>query len=199
MKMDQPIPHFVFDTETLGIREDAVILSIGIVPVVFEENATFAELVKAGIHLKLDVESQVKRGRRIDPATVGFWKDQGEEAAHVLKPSSKDVSMEDACDIIAGFLKAKGYIEGRSWVWSRGNAFDFGKIEHMYEMVDRECPFPSYMERDIRTMVDCFCGTSRGRIEATRPQEGFVKHDALHDAASDAAKMNEIFHAMLNG
>lgn len=192
-----PITHFVFDTETLGLKDDAVILSIGVVPFTFESNATYEELVENGIHLKLAVGPQITAGRKIDKKTMQWWKGQGDEAKWILEPSDDDIHPLNSLKIIAGFIRARGQNIEKSWMWSRGNAFDFGKIEHLYDQYEISMPFVSFMERDIRTMVDCYCGTHRGKIEATRPQTGFVKHSALHDAASDAAKMIEIYQAML--
>lgn len=196
---DTPVTHYAFDLETLGKKENAVILSIGVVPFTFESNATFSELLDAGLYLKLSVEKQVQMGRKIEKDTVEFWKKQGDEAREVLTPTAKDVDPIAACKIIDGFIKENGVDKERSWFWSRGNAFDFGKIEDLYDSYGIPLPFLGFMQRDIRTMVDCFCGTTRGKVKAVRPQDGFIYHNALHDAASDVAKMIEIYDAMRNG
>lgn len=196
---DKPVTHFAFDLETLGKKENAVILSIGVVPFTFESGATFAELLDAGLYLKLAVEPQIAKGRKVEKDTVQFWKEQGAAASEVLEPSDEDVDPLQACRIIEGFLKEVGVDPEKTWFWSRGNAFDFGKIEDLYNSYGLPLPFLGFMQRDIRTMVDCFCGTSRGKVKAIRPQDGFIYHNALHDAASDVAKMIEIYDAVANG
>lgn len=191
--------HFVIDTETLGVYPDAVVLSLAIVPFEFENlRGSFMDYVSSGLSLKLSVEDQIRKyGRKIEPETMQWWKEQGDEAKAILKPSGRDKTVQDALDAFDEFLENNGYEPKESWLWSRGNLFDFGKVESLYRKAGRPEPYVHYMVRDIRTMIDCFCGTSRGRIKPLGEREGFILHNALHDAANDAMTMTEIFQQMM--
>ncbi|ASD50425.1 exonuclease [Acidovorax phage ACP17] len=194
---EDAITHLCFDTETLAITPNAVVLSIAVVPFQFENPVSFRQLVKGGFYAKLSVEDQVRKYKRsIDPDTVAWWKAQGAEARAVLKPSDEDLTLEELVQEMGAFIKASGYSWKKSYVWSRGNTFDFGKIESMYGNLGLKEPYNTFMQRDIRTMIDCLTGSSNGKAKPQGERDGFVAHNCLHDAANDAATMTEIFQAL---
>lgn len=192
--------HLCIDTETLGIEPNAVVLTIGCVPFDFENPRSFKELVKDGFYVKIDVADQIRNYKRsTDPDTIGWWKNQGADAKKILAPSEYDVPMDKALRALTRFIEASEYRYKESWVWSRGNLFDFGKLESMYTSIGQKEPYNGFMQRDIRTMIDCFCGTTNGKIKALGSRDGFIAHNALHDAANDAATMIEVFQSIANG
>lgn len=188
--------HFTFDLETLGIRQTSVVLSIACVPFQFENPKPFKELVKAGFYAKLSVEDQVRKyGRTIDDDTVAWWKSQGPEAKAILKPSDDDLPMKTALKQLRQWLDSQD-VSRDSYMWSRGNSFDFGKIEDMYANIGEKEPYNPFRVRDIRTMIDCLTGSTNGKAKAQSDRTGFVAHNALHDAANDSATMTDIFQAL---
>lgn len=196
----QMATHLCFDTETLGKSPNAVVLTVACVPFEFENPKSFKELVRGGFYVKLSVEDQIKNyGRSIDADTVKWWKDQGADAKKILAPSDMDVPMAKGLRAMSKFISQQNLEEWNSWLWSRGNLFDFGKLESMYADIDEKEPYNGFMQRDIRTMIDCFCGTTTGKIKPMGDRTGFIPHNALHDAANDAATMIEIFQSIANG
>lgn len=188
--------NLCFDTETLGLYERAVVTSIGCVAFTFEGNTPYSEMIEYGFFAKFQVEEQIKKYKRVTtPSTMQFWAEQTKEAREKsIMPSPNDVSLEDGLQKLKSWIKESGYDFKNSFVWSRGNAFDFPKIESMYLDADISCPFNTWKIRDIRTFIDCLAGTDRGMYDLKNGEpEGFVKHHSLHDAAHDAAKMIEIY------
>lgn len=186
--------HIVIDTETLGVEENAVILSIGAVAFTFDGDNNYRQYVKSGIQLKLDVEDQVRNyGRKIEDDTVSWWKKQSKEAQEILKRTPIDYRVADAMIALNAWLKQSQYDWKTSYIWTRGNAFDIPKLESLYKNAQMKCGFNTWMVRDVRTAIDILAGTGNGLYE---PRDGvpaeFVAHNSLHDAAMDAFRMVEL-------
>lgn len=195
--MSKPKTHIMIDTETLGIGFDSPVLTVGIVPFQFEtEDLSFDSLLKSGLHLKISVEDQVKwHGLKIDSNTLEWWKGQSPESKSILKPSKHDLPLQDALGLITRFVKS---VQVDGYVWSRGISFDLGRLHHLYAKVGQSAPWNYFIERDVRTMCDCLTGSTRGYVQ-TKQEHPHIKHNALHDAASDAFMMWEIYHTVMKG
>lgn len=198
------LQHIMLDTETLGTREGAVVLSVGAVAFSLLENQPndYNDLVLNGFYVKFSVQDQVKNyGRRIDDDTLNWWKSQGEEAQKVLKPSQHDASMVDGLNSFNDWIKQlPGYKYKTSYVWSRGTYFDFPKLESMYDQAGIKPGYNGWKIRDVRTYIDVLTGDDWGRYD---PRGGvpaeFIPHHALHDAAMDSYRMVEIFNNQFEG
>lgn len=189
--------HLMLDLETVGILPNSVVLSIGCLPFSFEEPKSFDEYLEDGFFCKLDVEDQIRNyGRKIDKDTLDWWKQQSPEARVSLKPSKTDIPLAEALRGLDAFIRSCK-LSDESWFWSRGNLFDFGKIESMCNNVGMPMPHNPFMERDVRTMVDCFAGTTNGKIKVHLPSN-FVSHHPLHDCAKDVMMMTNIYQSMMN-
>lgn len=188
--------HILFDTETLGLKEKAVVTTLAAVPFTFEDNKEYKALVADGFFVKFKISEQLKLGRETTPSTVEFWKKQPDDAkVHSIIPSADDVTLDVGLNKLTAFINSSGYEWKKSYLWSRGNAFDFPKIEDMFDMSNLKVPFNTFRVRDVRTYVDILAGVDNGYydLKAGQPKE-FVKHHALHDAAIDVAKMKELYH-----
>ncbi len=190
--------HLSIDTETLGMRENTVVLSIGCAAFQLIPNGenNYEKYVTGGFHVKFDVKEQITRYKRsTDQSTIDWWRQQEPAAQKILKPSEQDVDMESGLMMLNDWIKQSGYRWKDSYVWSRGTYFDFPKLEHMYFQAGVKCGFNTWKIRDTRTYIDILTGVDNGQYE---PQGGFprsfVKHNALHDAAMDAYRMVEIFN-----
>lgn len=195
--------HLMIDTETLGIGPTAVVLSLGATVFELEPNTVndFEKYVLDGFYVKFNAKEQVHTYRRkIDASTIEWWKGQSEEAKAVVRPSPDDVLMADGLRALNAWIKTTGYNWNKSYVWCRGNAFDFPKIETMYEGAEVPSGFNTWKIRDVRTYVDVLTGDEWGKYN---PQNGtppsWVAHNALHDAAMDAYRMVEIFNRVCDG
>lgn len=191
--------HLVWDLETLGIKEaDTVILSMAVVPFKFGSNESYDDMLAKGFYRKIDAKQQLKAGRSKNQDTIEWWKKQVPEAqANAFLPSATDIPIEQAFRECAHWIKTQTDYDWRnSWNWSRGTYFDFPKIEYNFDVHGIKTPFNTWMIRDIRTMIDCFTGSSNGQYIMTNEPANFVKHHCLHDAAHDAAIMQEIFNSL---
>jgi len=189
------VEHQIFDVETLGLKEHAVVTSLACVPFTFEGDETYPKLVSEGFFVKFKISEQLKMGRQTTQSTLDFWKGQPQEAkVHSIIPSPNDVGLEEGLTKLTTWIKGRKYEWKKSYLWSRGNAFDFPKIEDLFDQVGMKVPFNTFRVRDVRTFIDILAGTDNGQYELQGgvPKE-FVKHHALHDAAHDAAKMKELY------
>lgn len=198
------LEHIIVDTETLGTKPNSVVLSIGATAfsLVPGNSNDFQTYIKHGFYAKLSIKDQVVNfGRKIDENTVNWWKNQSVEAQEVVRPSSDDMTMIDALNSLNAWIKTvQGYKWKDSYVWCRGNYFDFPMLESMYDQADIKCGYNTWKIRDVRTYVDILTGDTWGKYE---PQNGtpreFIAHNALHDAAMDAYRMVEIFNHAAEG
>lgn len=190
--------HLSIDTETLGLRENTVVLSIGVAAFQLVPGAenNYEKYIRNGFHVKLSIKDQLANYKRtIDPDTVAWWKQQVPEAQKIVKPSEDDVDMATGLHLLNDWIKRSGYRWKESFVWSRGTYFDFPKIEHMYHQAGVKCGFNTWKIRDTRTMIDVLTGSENGQYDPVGgTPRTFLKHDALHDAAMDAYRMVEIFN-----
>lgn len=190
--------HLMIDLETFGLRENAIIISLGITKFRFTEYKKYEDYIKDGIFIKFDVKDQIKNyNREWDESTVKFWKRQPD---HVRKENCvarpDDFSLVDGLRLLKDYITSTEYIWRSSFIFSRGNAFDFGKLDHAYEKnLKVEPPYNKFMERDVRTYIDFMTGTNDGKYNLSYQVEE-TKHSPLSDAAMDAARMVEIFKLM---
>lgn len=193
--------NVVFDLESLARDPYAVVLSIG--AVVFDpgespaNEETYQRLIETGFHVKFSVEDQItKYKRNVEDETLDWWSKQSQEARAILKPSSEDVDMLTGMLQLNDWLKSCGYDFQDSYCWSRGTYFDFPMFYSMYNQTNVSPGFNGWKIRDTRTMIDCLTGSRRGKYEPENRPNGFIAHDALHDAAMDAYRMIDIFHRL---
>lgn len=195
------LTHLLFDIETLGTREDTVILSVACVPFIFEEHECFDIYLANGFFVKLDVKDQIRKHRRtVSEATLEWWKKQSTNAREWnLKPSAGDRTLVDGLTSLSKFIGNTDYNYQESYVFSRGTYFDFPKLEHAYEVsAGLKVPFNTYKIRDVRTFIDIMAGVSDGSYDVRFCNTSkFVKHDCLHDAAMDACRLNELYYVAL--
>lgn len=195
--------HIMLDLETLGKREDTVILSIACVPFTFEDHDYYQSYINKGIMIKFDVKEQINvYHRSITTDTIEWWKSQSKEARDAnLKPSPDDMTVVEGLTKLNKFIAETGYNHKQSYVWSRGSNFDFPKLEHLYEDCAKlTVPFNTWKIRDTRTYIDILCGRNDGKYDLKMGiKDNFVAHNCLHDAALEAAKLNEIFYHFNEG
>ena len=197
-----PIVHLNFDTETLGLYENAVVTTLACCAFTFEDSASYDEIVESGFFVKFKVDEQIQvYHRETTASTLQFWKEQSDEAKkRSIIPSANDVALRDGLLQLTDYIQNSGYNWKKSYLWSRGNAFDFPKIESLYRNAGLEVPFNTFRVRDTRTMIDCLTGSENGYYSLRNGiPASFIKHHALHDTAIDCAAMKEIYKTMAEG
>lgn len=196
------IKHLVLDTETLSYDFRAVVLSIGCVPFFLDTHSHFSEIVKDGFYVKFNAEEQIKKYKRISsPETIKWWKEQPKEVFDSeVRPSSNDKTLVEGLSLLNDFIdNLQDYKFKRSYVWSRGNYFDFPILKTLYEDANLKIPYNEWRIRDVRTAIDFMHGTDNGKYELRFGGQEFIPHNPLHDAAMDAARMNELFYILSEG
>lgn len=190
------ITHLMIDLESLGKREDTVVLSLACVPFTFEERVGYKELMSRGFMVKFNALEQIKTWRRsTDKDTIAWWKNQSKEAQEAAYyPSDMDATMIDGLDALSQYIKNEtAYKWNSGYLWARGaNYFDYPKIEHMYEQADVKIPFNTWKIRDVRTYIDILTGVDNGKYELNLPGS-HVAHNCLDDCVRDVLCMKEIY------
>jgi hypothetical protein len=174
------------DCETLSVRSNAAILSIGAVR--FDpdgdEPADPAGLYMGGsfnlnglFYVNVELKSCLGAGLVVDASTIEFWmgEELNEARAYVL--SGERFFLNDALHMLAEFS------HGCTRVWSNGADFDLPILYNAFRAVGFKIPWPYNAARDTRTLWDV-CG--EGSFE--RVHAG-VKHHALHDAWAQAVNV----------
>lgn len=174
-----------FDIETLSVRKNALVLSLGIVPVDLEEPKSYLELVASGIEIKFVADQQVKSGRHVDPDTVKWWTEQGPEAQRCLVPTKQDILVEDFYEA----LKPIGYVQDAIW-FCKGPHFDVAIMESLFEDFNMKAPWGYRNIRDVRTALEFTTGSTMPYDRV----DGFVNHNAVHDSAFDAYQLLRALH-----
>lgn len=195
------LTHLLIDIETLGTDPDAVVLSIACVPFMLEVHTYFGELVSSGFCVKFDVKEQIKTYHRsIEDGVMKWWKTQPKGVFDsMVRPTIGDMSLKDGLTHMNKFVAGvKGYQFNESYVWSRGNNFDFPILKSAYKDAGIGLPYNDWRVRDVRTAIDIMAGVDDGKYQLQFGGDGFIAHNPLHDAAMDAARLNELFYKAMN-
>lgn len=191
--------HIIIDIETLATDPNAVVLSIACVPFVLENHTYFSELVKTGFCVKFNAKEQINTfNRTVEESTIKWWKTQPKEVFDAMvRPSSKDVDLIKGLTLLNKFISnINGYSFKESYVWSRGNNFDFPILKSLYQDSGILPAYNEWKIRDVRTAIDIMAGTNTGTYQLKCGGDGFIAHNPLQDAAMDAARLNELFYIM---
>ena len=188
------LEHLVFDVETLGLREDTVVLSLACVPFQFETFKSYGERVLDGFYVKFNAEEQITNHHRsTTKSTIDWWKQQSPEAKkYSLTPHKDDVSMEAGLKQLRDWIKTTKYDYKNSYIWSRGTYFDFPKIEHMYWQLDQEIPANTWRIRDVRTYIDVLTGVSNGKYDPIKAEKNLNAY-SLVEIYLSATESNPAF------
>ena len=174
---------FILDCESLGVADNSIVLSIGMTYFDEGESPTFDDLLERGYYTKCERKEQKAAGRIAEADTLAWWEDQGSEAREVL--SNKDV-----LPFKRWSREFKEWLEDHecddhSTIMSRG-LIDERFVNTCFLSFNKPRIFNYWQFRDTRTALDLLCGTSEGpRCDL----DGFIKHNALHDAAADALRL----------
>ena len=189
--------HIDIDTETLALRDNAIVLSIAVTPFYFTEtDVTYDELVERSFFVKLDAKEQGKRGRIADKKTLGWWANQCESSKqYAFNKSPSDVNTKDGLIALKKFVKDNTkYEPQQSYIFERGMGYDTNKLDSLCEMYELGNPFNLWRSRELRTVNDLVGDVENGKWELPegRPHN-FIEHHALHDAALDAFRLIKMF------
>ena len=153
----------MLDLETLGTRNNAVILSIGAVE--FDEDT-----IGSNFYTTLDIDDQLDNyGRTVQGNTILFW---GEQSREVWNATVKaPVPAWDA------LLRFSNWMLAESCVWGNGSDFDNAILGSLYDAVKLPKPWKFSNNRCFRTLKNLGI--------KLKPGQGIEKSNA-HNALADA-------------
>lgn len=177
--------HFMCDLETLDANSTAVVLSIALVPF----SAASKSIGPAvPLYLKLSataVQEQIDAGRTVSASTLSFWFEQPDAPRSELFPAMQN-NWADAINTVVAYIEnISTFADKRAVVWGNGAGFDCNILRSFIEAhptYNRESPFYFFNDRDVRTVLDLSPESKNIPVP-----EGFVKHNALHDAMHETA------------
>lgn len=178
--------NVMLDIETMGNTSNAAIIAIGACyfdPATGEIGETF--------YSKVNLESSVFAGAKMDPSTVLWWLQQNEGARAEFKGNEKEPHINIVLSQFSAFLAQSN----NAMVWGNGIAFDNVIVKAAYDNAMLPPPWKFWNERDVRTMVDL--GQQLGfDPKRDMPFEG-DRHNALADAIHQARYVSAIWQRLI--
>lgn len=173
--------NVMIDLETLSLKRNAAILSIGAV----RFNDLSAE-IEDEFYMVIDIDSACQN-RHIDPQTLKWWMEQSIEAREEVFGGC--TGMVDALTSLSNFIKS---VDGTK-VWSNGSVFDIVVLEDCYDQYDIHVPWKYNNIRDCRTVEDL------GSISRHVFKRDGVHHNALDDAKFQVKYISANIRNILTG
>lgn len=175
--------HVMIDLETLDVRPEAVVLSIGIA--LFEPNDPSKAPIE-GYYGVLDKGAQADVGRTVSQSTLDWWSQQSPQARTVLTAVQKPVTA-----VLKSVIKKIEWdaVEG---VWGNGASFDNAMLKSLFADFGMELPWMFYHDRCHRT-VKALHERQFGR--SNFPRQG-THHNALDDAMHQARELQFMLDQM---
>jgi len=169
-----------FDLETFGISANSHVLSIGVAG--FDIDTGTVEWTR---HYKMGTADQP--GRVICGKTVEWWLLQSAEARDSVIGSN--CCLSEALNEISSLVKV-----GPSYVWGNGATFDISILEHAYNDLNQQIPWPFWDIRDMRTIV-ALAESLRGFDRKSILRKG-THHSAVDDAVYQAKVISAAYAAL---
>jgi len=166
--------NVMLDLETLGKGSHACIIAIGAV--------TFnREGVLSTFYQRVDEESSVAAGLKIDASTVMWWMKQSDAARNAL-------TAEKGMSLVHALARFTMWCPEETAVWGNGAAFDNVILANAYDAVNLRKPWPYWGDRCYRTVKAL-------NPDVAMPVFTGTKHNALDDARNQAEHLIKIASA----
>tara|TARA_R110002167_G_scaffold342924_1_gene551798 strand:- start:95 stop:625 length:531 start_codon:yes stop_codon:yes gene_type:complete len=173
MKIKQTDRQIIVDLETLSVRPNACITSIGAVAFTLQDGIT------EEFFINVDPASCKDFGLHIDKSTVQWWSTQPKEA---IESWMKDpVPLDEAIDKFSIF-----YGNTSVPIWGNGSSFDITILESALYALGYETgklPWKFWDIYDLRTLTN---------ILGRKLEKTGINHNALHDAIAEAKLLIEM-------
>ena len=178
--------HIVLDLETMGTRQDAAIIEIGMV--IFnhmsEEGGTpnLIDQWSSAVNL----ESAMKHGGTTNAGTIEWWLDTDRTEARDNWMSSPKMALHVALNGVAVRIRDYSAIEPLPLIWGNGVNFDNAILKSAYERLEVKVPWSYKQDADFRTLKLLY--------KDVVPEPAFVgtPHVALDDARHEAVWLSMI-------
>lgn len=202
--------RFVFDFETMGQDQDAVVLSCALT-FFGDDIKTFDDYVQQTYYWKFEIDHQIEVfNRRIDPKTLEWWDKQDKSVKDSqFKPTEFDINLVEFIVDLNRVLKENN-VDNKSLGYVRGQSFDFPIMTHIVKSVMGQIdsfkinpaffPIPFWNQRDIRSYISgLLCSPESTKCPIPKGVlDGFKHHNPIHDNAR-AILMIQYAEAYANG
>jgi len=194
--------HLIFDIETLGVKEDAVIATMAAIFFTLDEISSLEKLKKNSIFLKFSIDEQLSIYKRTtSESTLSFWNKQPISVLRsILFPSKQDLSLQNGFEKMKDFISSSSYDWKTSFIWSKRIDFDFPKIESAFEQVNIQLPFNRWKKRDINTAIDVLNGSLDAQYNLQNNHyknwNDVEKHNCLDDCILNIWTLQEIIQSL---
>jgi DNA polymerase III epsilon subunit-like protein len=173
--------EIMLDLETLSIRPNAAIVSIGAVRFSWKEG------IRDAFSVNISAESNKDYKLRIDKDAIEWWAKQPKAAREVWQQDPKP--LPEALQMFNDW-----YGNSNHPLWSCGTNFDIPLLEEAYIRTGLQKPWKYYLVNDYRTVITLFGLNNR---ELRKNDEMY--HSAVHDAVAQAEILIELLKDYKNG
>lgn len=177
--------HIVLDLETMGTKQDAAIIEIGMV--IFNhmgqrETANVIEQWSSAVRL----ESSIMRGGTVSPGTIEWWMATERTEARDNWIASPKLGILVALNAVAARILKYSAINPLPLIWGNGVNFDNAILKSAYERLEIKVPWGYRQDADFRTLKLLY--------KDVVPEPAFVgtPHVALDDARHEAVWLSTI-------
>lgn len=165
-----PPLEVMLDLETLSLRPNALILTIGAVK--FNRNAKVKPIHELDtFYRRISIDSCKELNMHISEETINWWNSQSPDAFYEAIKNPDRVHIKSALkDFAAWFGDSK-------FIWANGDDFDCVVLTEAYRACSMIEPWKYWGTRDVRTIL-CVAGITLNDVII----EGGIRHHALYDA-----------------
>lgn len=177
--------HVVLDLETMGLKQDAAIIEIGMV--IFNHTGLDGSAEILGQWSSaIRLESSMRHGGTTDAGTIEWWMDTDRTEARDNWITSEKISLPNALSLVAIKIRDYSIIEPKPLIWGNGVNFDNAILKSAYERLEVAVPWGYRQEADFRTLKLLY--------KDAVPEPAFVgtPHIALDDARHEAVWLSNI-------
>jgi len=171
--------HFMLDLETLSLRSNAAVISIGVWRFHANDPEGLCRTIDRAFYAVLSSADQATRS--IDQSTLEWWGAQTPEArkaldAYFANGVDRIRSYKGLLDLVQFFeaYKAEGF---ECVVWGNGAKFDNGILGSLFESFNIQPPWTYKGDACYRTVLGLF-----GHLIEKGQDASLVEHNALDDA-----------------
>lgn len=167
----------IIDLETLSTRRTAAIVCIGAV-------ALIGDNVCDEFYLKIDIESALSAGGKVDGETLAWWLRQDEDARLELYGPDRTPLRMALFKFSQWVHEVESHHTGQMIAWGNGASFDLAILAEAYKEHGIDIPWEFWNERDLKTALTF---APQAKLLAG-PFIG-TKHHALDDAHHEAKQL----------
>lgn len=176
----------MIDLETLSLRSNAVVLSVGMCWWHMGEEWNEVVISLQTQYSVLSLQDQIEKGRHIDESTVKWWMTQSQTAREAI--ASPDAWGMSTFETLEAIMNGARNIPVER-VWSHGAAFDIPILFSLFDDYGYERPWDRKLVRDTRTLFGLYMLSSyadEDEISKRIKPDEETEHHAMGDAINQA-------------